>query len=269
MSPRGPQFEPDDDRPTADLAWERRWGRPVGALAVLSVVGTIAAVPVAASDVAQKVHKQTDISLLTNSGLSGSGQVAAMIIRIAAILVLIPFAIFIHRAVRDRGEESYTKWIPVLGIIAFVIVAGSTSMGFFDQRDAGRMFLHDGPHTAARAKDLVHHLNRNTAAFLNIGGGFLFGLWISLTAVETMRVGLTTRFLGLFGLGAGFTTVIGAIIAFPISSALFIAWLGSLGLLAIGYWPGGRPLAWETGKAESPLETATGGQFGRRGSEPV
>jgi hypothetical protein len=258
-----------DDRPTADLRWERIWGRPVGALAVLSVVGTVAAVPVAASDIAQKVDKQTDLTILMNAGLSGGGQFAAMVLRVACIAALIPFALFMYRAVRDRGQESYTRWIPVLGLVAFVLVGVSTTLGFLDQRDAGRVFVQSGPRTLARAKELSDDLDHNLATYLNVGGGFLFGLWISLTAAEAMRVGLTTRFLGLFGLGAGITTVIGSVIAFPISSALFIAWLGSVGILALGYWPGGRPLAWETGKAESSLETATGGQFGRRGSEPV
>lgn len=266
MSP----VEPDDDeRPTADLAWERKWGRVVGVGAIVSVLATIASVPVAATDIAQKPDKQTDLTVLTNIGLSGGGQFAAMVLRVLAIVVLLPFALFVYRAVQARGPESYTRYIPILGGVAFAIVAVSTATGFFDQRDVGRMFVHSGPQTLARAKDLSSDLDHNASSYANIFGGFLFGLWISLSAVELMRVGLTTRFLGLFGLGAGITTVIGTFVSFPISSSLFIAWMGSVGVLAIGYWPGGRPRAWDTGRAENPMETGGDGQFNRRGSEPA
>lgn len=260
----------DPDRPVADLRWERRWGRVAGMAAIASVLATIASVPVASSDIAEKVDKQTDLSLLINTGMSGDGQFLAMVLRVAAVAVLIPFMFFAYRAIVARGPEDYTKYIPILGLVAIVILATSTATGFLDQRDAGRAFLASGPRTLDRAKDVTNDLDHSLSSYANILGGFLFGLWISLTAAEAMRVGLLTRFLGMFGLGAGLTTVIGSFISFPISSSLFIAWLGSFGLLALGYWPGGRPLAWETGRAESPLETGEGGgQFGRRGSEPA
>lgn len=259
----------DAERPTADLGWERRWGRVAGAMAAISVVATIASVPVAASDIALKPDKQTDLTILSNIGMSGGGQLAAMVLRVLAIVVLIPFGFFVYRAVQARGPEDYTRYIPLLGTVAFVIVAVSTATGFFDQRDVGREFLASGPQTLSRAQDLSDDLDKNLSSYANILGGFLFGLWISLSAAELMRVGLTTRFLGLFGLGAGITTVIGTFVAFPISSSLFIAWLGSVGVLALGYWPGGRPRAWETGRAESPLETGGDERFGRRGSEPA
>ncbi|WP_354700610.1 hypothetical protein DSM112329_00891 [Paraconexibacter sp. AEG42_29] len=261
----------DAPEEVADVDWERRWGRPVGVLAILSVVGTIAAVPVAASDIARDFEKQNDKTVLINSGLSGDGQFTAMVLRVLCILVLIPFALYTFRAIRDRGNESYVRYIPILGLAAIAVVSISTAIGFLDQRDAGREFvaLAEPMQTLARAEELTDDLTKSFAAYFNVFGGFLFGLWISMTAAELMRVGLTTRFLGLFGLGAGITTVIGSIFPFPISSALFIAWLGSVGVLAFGYWPGGRPLAWQTGRAESPMETEADGQFKRRGSESV
>jgi hypothetical protein len=54
-----------------------------------------------------------------------------------------------------------------------------------------------------------------------------------------MRVGLLDRFLGYWGLGA-----CGALALLSIGDAMFIGWLASVGLLALGYWPGGRPEAW-------------------------
>lgn len=259
----------DEQRPTADLAWERRWGRVTGGLACVSVVATIAAVPVAATDVAQKVGKNTDLTLLTSIGQSGSGQLAAMILRVVSIAALIPFALFLYRAVAARGRQSHSHYVPVVGVVAFVIVGVATVVGFFEVRDVAREFVASGPQTLERAKTMLSDARGGgrlqAANIAQMVGGVLFGIWISLTSMEASRVGLLTRFLGIFGLGAGVATAIGI----PVSSALFLAWLGSLGLLAFGYWPGGRPLAWETGRAESPLETERPGRVGRQGSEPV
>jgi hypothetical protein len=40
-------------------------------------------------------------------------------------------------------------------------------------------------------------------------------------------------------------------IGISVGQDLFIAWLASFGLLAVGYWPGGRPPAWDAGRAVS------------------
>jgi hypothetical protein len=86
----------------------------------------------------------------------------------------------------------------------------------------------------------------------------LFGIWVSVTSFEAMRVGLVTRFLGVFGLGAGIVTAVGL----PIGSSLFLAWIGSLGVLALGYWPGGRPPAWAAGRAVALDEPPRRGRSG-------
>jgi len=68
-----------------------------------------------------------------------------------------------------------------------------------------------------------------------------------------MRVGLLTRFLGIIGAIAGAMPLIGGffapqLAAFPI---LQVFWLGAVGALILGRWPGGNvPPAWTSGRPE-------------------
>lgn len=266
-----PETEPPPEvkERRADVGWERRWGPLAGGLAVASVVATIAAVPVASTDVVQHVGKANDLTFLQTVGTSGAGQFDAMLLRLFSILVLIPFTLYMYRAIHGRKVD-HSFYIPLLGVLAFLVVAATTAIGFFEVRDVGRAFaMSNTPQTLARAQTVLDDARGagllRVSNIVGVVGGLMFGLWISLTAVETMRVGLSTRFLGIFGIGAGVTTAIGI----QISSALFLAWLGSMGLLAFGYWPGGRPPAWDEGRAISWVEADQEAGVRRRGGEPV
>jgi hypothetical protein len=160
--------------------------------------------------------------------------------------------------------------VPIVGLSAFVIVTVSTAVGFFEVRDVSREFVASGPRSLARAAHLLAaqrgRVPLRAADIGQVVGAIVFGVWTSLTAYEATRVGLITRFLGVLGVGGGITTAIGI----PVGPALFMAWLASVGLLAAGYWPGGRPPAWDAGRALSwsevdettPLRTI--GRAGRR-----
>lgn len=254
----------EDAVPTADVGWERRVGKVAGVCAILAAVATMAAVPVAASDVVQHSGDSNDLTLLRDIGNSGGGQVAAMVLRVAGIALLVPFAWFIFRATKGRNPQ-HSRYIPILGVVAFVIVGVSTVIGFYEVRDTAREFVASGPQTLKRAESMLDDARGGgllrVANIAQVVGGLLFGIWISLTSLEAGRVGLLNRFLGIFGIGAGVSTAIGI----PVGPALFLAWIGSLGLLAVGYWPGGRPPAWETGQATTYQETERIERLRRRG----
>jgi hypothetical protein len=77
------------------------------------------------------------------------------------------------------------------------------------------------------------------ATIFDFASRAVFALWIAIASLEMMRDGLLDRFLAYWGFGAA-----GAELLLPIGDAMFIGWLGSIGILALGYWPGGRPEAW-------------------------
>jgi hypothetical protein len=67
-----------------------------------------------------------------------------------------------------------------------------------------------------------------------------------IVALNAMRVGLLTRFMGVLGV------ICGALYAFPILPIPIIQafWLVALAPLILHRWPQGQPPAWITGRAE-------------------
>ena len=81
--------------------------------------------------------------------------------------------------------------------------------------------------------------------------------------LRARRVGLLSPFMGILGV------VVGALIVFRsqfpgLATVVQAFWLGALGALLLGRWPGGRGPAWASGRAE-PWPTAAQ----RRGLRPM
>lgn len=242
--------EPEEDVtiPPVDTERERRAGMVAGALGLLSVVLTFAALPIGATDVGRQAGGADDRTFLLDVGSSGGGQVAALAFRSLGLLLVLAIIVFFYRAIAGRNP-AHSRLIPIAGAIATVVLVASTIYTFFQVRDIGREFVASGPRTLGRAQDLLdagrEEATRRIVNVIQGLAGLVFGVWVSLTSLEAMRVGLLTRFLGIFGIGTGLASAVGI----PVAPALFIAWIGSLATLAVGYWPGGRPLAWDAGRA--------------------
>jgi uncharacterized membrane protein (Fun14 family) len=108
-------------------------------------------------------------------------------------------------------------------------------------------FVSHGSQTYEQA----HHLTSSAIVlvlpFLGQGAAFLLALGFVLVALNAMRVGLLTRFMGYLGI---FT---GVLVIFPIGSPIPVVqgfWLLTLAYLFSGRWPSGLPPAWRSGRAE-------------------
>ena len=80
------------------------------------------------------------------------------------------------------------------------------------------------------------------AGILTLGGGLLFAIGLFYTCLWAMRTGLLSRFWGSLGMALGIAILLGFVI-------LAIFWFLYLGLLFLGFLPGGKPPAWEEGEA--------------------
>jgi hypothetical protein len=86
---------------------------------------------------------------------------------------------------------------------------------------------------------------------LQASQGLLFpavlGLVVMMVYVslQALRAGLVTRFLGSLGMALGASMIL----ILPIAVLGMLAWTGFLGLTFVGRVPGGRPPAWDAGKA--------------------
>lgn len=230
------------------LASERRRGRIVGVAALVSVFSVWGTVIFAASGTrTTRPSARFDEpgfdrvkQLLEFHNKIGHQAIAAGL-RCFGLLLTIVVGLYLYSLIRARnpGLSRAIVWTALAGP---VLVAGATVFGFLALRDVADAFASSGPRTASRAKHLVDSSTAlQVAGVFDILSRIVFAAWIALGSLEAMRVGLLTRFLGYWGIGAA-----GALVLLPIGDAMFIGWLASVGILALGYWPGGRPAAWQT-----------------------
>lgn len=115
------------------------------------------------------------------------------------------------------------------------------------------------------ASDFLAAEDRSPAAFEELGSGlppgpvssvllvalFVLAFGYVYGALNAMRVGLLTRFMGVLGIIVGAALILGSVLpfagaGFPLVQAF---WLIGLGLIYLDRWPGGVPPAWSAGEA--------------------
>lgn len=234
--------------PVVDVEREQPFNRLAGAGVLLAILLTLAAQVVSALHSPTKADAPSDYRQLFAVGENYNQQWIATGMRIASWLLLLAFAFQFYRVIKGRSPR-HPSWTPLLAAVAVFIFVVALPLSLFQVHDVARDFLASGPRTGHRAHEMLHHKSTHGALLVaNIAqyvGNLIFGIWISLTSLEAQRIGLITRFLGYFGIGAGITTAINL----PIGIYLFVGWAGSVGILMLGYWPGGgRPPAWDEGR---------------------
>jgi hypothetical protein len=96
----------------------------------------------------------------------------------------------------------------------------------------------------SRANDLLN--KRHVAgAVLSEAGTVALAFSLVMVSLNGMRVGLTSRFLGILGMIVGLLLIL-PLLPVPI---IQIFWAVSLGLIFLNRWPGGRGPAWASGEA--------------------
>ena len=245
------------------LERERRLGRPAAAAAmgavVALVVGTVLQAS-AARDLPKRHdphrHAKSLIEFKQHAGADLGGRVAAAV---AAFLVLAAL-LYLYRCARGRRPETPTWIVPILIVTPVLVLAGGL-ITHFQLLHTANDFLASGPRTDRRAKHLTDSLTPIGQPF-SLAGSLASGLSFVLVSMNAMRAGLLTRFLGILGVIAGVLFVLG----FPPIVEMF--WLVTIGALFLGYWPGGRGPAWESGRAE-PWPTAAELRAAEEKEEPA
>jgi hypothetical protein len=148
-------------------------------------------------------------------------------------------------ATRARRPEM-PKLLVYLPMIAGILQALATLLSAFATNIAISDFL-DGERTVDAARDVTRSGLGVFAQLVGLPGALGLALSLILVALNAMRVGLLTRFMGVLGI------ITGALQILPLSGPLPVVqsfWLLMLALLFSGRWPGGMPPAWRTGNAE-------------------
>ena len=178
---------------------------------------------------------------------SPAAQAIAAALRSVGVLLCIAVGLYLVWLVRRRGTDvgAGVRWTVIAGP---VLIVGATLFGFFAFRDLANEFASSGAQTPARAGDLIEDDGAlRAASVFDTVARIVFAVWVGMLSLYAMRAELLTVFLGYWGIGTA-----GALIILPVGDAMFIGWLASIGFLALGYWPGGRPAAWERAVPAGP-----------------
>jgi hypothetical protein len=253
------ELEPATSDPAKQLAWERRH-RPRAAIAAL--LGSIGlAIFYVVQEILQRDMPVTS-GLETLQRAVGNGPVANLpSLQIAVFEYLdtkVPLVLlialggfvgfvgvawsvgFLGVAARARQPtlRRFVIYLPIVGGVVLgvsVLMSQIASIGVVDD------FL-SGPRTVQQATEADNGVIVFATLLYRLGT-LVLAVGTFLVALNAMRTGLLTRMLGYIGIASGAMLVL---VPLPIVQ---IFWLGSIGFVLLGRWPGGDTPAWETGSA--------------------
>lgn len=222
------------------LEWERRAAGPAAAAAFAAALLPFISFFVLASAIRDR--GEGTAGLLASADESSATFLIAAIVTALGFLLL-PVALgYLLRATRARRPETPGIAFPLLAgaAIATAVALVVEQVLFIDV--AGDFVAADSM-TEEVADDLVAESAVDTVQFVRFALNIALGAAVLLVALNAMRAGLLSRFVGIIGIA------VGAFIAIPIlggATLIQLFWLVALGLLFLGRWPGGgRGPAWE------------------------
>jgi hypothetical protein len=227
------------------IAHESRVRTRQAVIAALAGICLLGASVVGALGTQPKVSELTVELIATNKrvGLELAGQV----INAIGLLGLAATLAFLFGASRARRPASSPATritaiaggvLAAIGGVAYAVVISLKAHDFVAQ----------GTQTYPQANKLVGTAAVAGLQYAGLIGSLLLAIAFVLVAMNAMRVGLLTKFLGYLGMVAAAASL------FLIGSApallVEVFWLMGVAYLLAGRWPGGDPPAWKTGQAE-------------------
>jgi hypothetical protein len=228
------------------LQWEARWGRPAAIAAFLAGGMLLLSGLLFFPEDREGIERNPDL-LLSIEEQSGAYMASAVLSALAGLLLVVVF-LYLFRATVARGG-GVPSWFVYLVFGAPILYAASTVAGAFEAIDLADEFASGEPIRGQAGTDRAEDLGGSSSILValatagTVGVAFLF----VMLPLRARRVGLLTPFMGILG------AIAGALVVFQltgISSVIQAFWLGALGMLFLGTWPGGRGPAWDSGTAE-------------------
>lgn len=246
------------------LEWERRVGRPAGIAATLAaallLLGLLYPVLIGA---------EVELRAFERYLASNEDPSLAIVPAVLQTLGYLAFGFalyYLARATRARRPEMLRAAIPMaiigpllsaIGAIALLIMTLSVASAIADIELPTR-FAGGAPELAGAQLDAelatLDERDDNAAyrvvQILDPAANLALGFALVIIALNAMRAGLLSRFMGILGIIVGVLTVL-----FQGAGIIEAFWLAALGTLFLDRWPNGRGPAWETGEA-TPWPTA-------------
>lgn len=279
----------------AQLTWEKRFAPWAAGAALMAIALQVAGILIGAPANKDGPGRNDPLPIqrsLENFHDHSGGLLASQLCQALAGVFAAVVLFYLFKATRHRRKElpGAIQWVLVIGPVLFliaVVISWSDSKAASDKYTAGGAPTqisvkttkdqrkdaaefckkqHKGKDcvaSAARKEAVAKKIsddNRNpVGAAAGFGGVLALGFAYIFIALNAMRAGLLSRFTGILGI------IVGALTVLPLlpGPVVQIFWLGSLAVLFLGRWPGGRGPAWETGRAEPwPVPQRRGGGGG-------
>jgi hypothetical protein len=198
---------------------------------------------------------------------------ASSILLALSALCVIPVFYVLFQATRHR-LPAFPRWFLYLILIGPVMYAAAQVLGAVDRIDVAQTFVDKSSHVGKYcpavagevgrkcADDLLRHDVNPIVAGLSFAGSLATAFLFVMLPLRARRAGLMSQFMTILGVVAGVLMVLRLAPLLPETLQAF--WLGAVGALLLGRWPGGRGSAWETAQPD-PWPSAAG----RRGLIPA
>lgn len=225
------------------VAWERAWAPKAVAGALVAGVLPFAGAIINATSLADTPQNQPGqllfyddhaLEVLLPAILQGLGALGMGVV-----------LYYLFQATKHRRPELPTLalYACVGGpIILFVAQVASRGLLLAEASD----FAAKGTFTYEEAKDAFRSTGPTVGAFGTLLGVMALGFSFVIISLNSMRVGLQTRFMGVLGI------ITGVLLIIPLGSPIPIVqlfWFLAMAALIAGYWPSGVPEAWTSGAA--------------------
>jgi hypothetical protein len=246
------------------LQWEARFGRLAAAGAFAAGFFLLAGTFILQSIVDDRKNVEPLPDFLLSIDKSPGTMVISQVLLAVSALCLIPVFFYLFRAILHR-VPTLPRWFVYLILIGPVFYAISLVIGAIDRVDVAHQFADKssdvgkfcpavlGNNGEECAKDLVADDVSPIAIGLNPAGSVATAFLFVMLPLRARRAGLMSQFMAILGVIAGALMVLRLMPLVPEITQAF--WLGAVGALFIGSWPGGRGPAWATGQPD-PWPTA-------------
>jgi hypothetical protein len=233
------------------LDWEARWARPAAAAAIIGALLLLAQVVLLQGLVEDLPETEAIPDFLLSVDDNPAMLLAARGAQALGSLLLAGVFLYLFRAVQARGG-GIPSWFIYLVFLGPALYALGLVLQATGQIDVASDFAGGEPTMGNAGDERADRLLEDSASAgvfaLNFAGSVATAFLFVMLPLRARRVGLMSPFMGILGVVTGALLVLQIVPLVPVVIEAF--WLGALGVLYLGTWPGGRGPAWETGEAE-------------------
>jgi hypothetical protein len=267
------------------LTWEARLGRPAAlaafAAGALLFAGTIVLLSIPADR--NGVEPRPDF-LLSIDESPGNFYAATALQALAALaMILVFYYLFRATVARTPTIPRWFVYLIVIGPALYAIGQVISAVGQVDIAEmfAGRDYTIEDADPGSRlarcpairgtlgedcAEELAQQEANPAAIAMGLVGSVSIAFLFVMLPLRARRAGLLSPFMSILGVFAGILFVLPLFPGVPVVIQAF--WLGAVGALFLGSWPGGRGPAWETGNADPWPSAAERRGLAPPGGEP-